>query len=243
MKRALTSRCVVAALAGAFVLAGCGEARQTDQITAAAPSPVAATAAATMTLADVAKACRASGSSPGVAIVDRELRDANTSVTLPDCILHLEKGADVWLNNVRIGGGVLNIHDRETAASANRVELQRVTVNAAALLVELNDPDDSINAEATQVTTARGIGVRVAGTRNGTNTGGTITFVDSTLLATGREAPVHVLASEHSGTITLVETTLDTQGSLTVLAATCEARRGGRKLDCSTAAAEAGLRP
>lgn len=109
----------------------------------------------------------------------------------------------------------------------NRVELQRVTIESAALLVELNDADDVLDAQATTITTARGIGVRVAGTRNDTNEGGSVTFVGSTLLSTDKEATIHVLASEHSGKVRLVSTTVDTQGPLTVLAHDCEALLGG----------------
>jgi hypothetical protein len=67
----------------------------------------------------------------GVAIIDRDLRDSNTSVELPDCVPHLEQGAHVWLNNL-----------------------------------VLKDLEDAIQAEATEIVTAQGLVLRVAGTRN-----------------------------------------------------------------------------
>ena len=48
-------------------------------------------------------------------------------------------------------------------------------------------------------------------------------------------------ASEHSGTVEVVGTELDTRGPLLVSAADCEAKLKGDKLDCSTAALEAEL--
>lgn len=105
MKRALKpalGRSILAATAAAFVLTACGDdvgsARLVQRAAPAGP----------LTLADVATACsRPTDGGPGIAVIDRELRDANTKQVLPDCVLHLEQGADVWLNNVRITGGVL----------------------------------------------------------------------------------------------------------------------------------------
>jgi hypothetical protein len=226
--------CIVAP--GLSTVAGCGGAATisgSDDVAGSAPP---------MSLADVAASCLApQQSGPGVAIVTTELRDSNRTIELPDCVVHLEAGADVTLNNVTITGGVINIHDRDTDPSTNRMKLQRVAVDNAALLVELNDVDDSFEAEATSITTRRGIGVRVAGTHDGANDGGSITMVESSLLATDLDATIHVLASEHSGTIRLHNTTVDTRGPLTVLAATCSARLHEELLDCSTATVSAEL--
>jgi hypothetical protein len=41
-------------------------------------------------------------------------------------------------------------------------------------------------------------------------------------------------ASEHSGTVQLVNTSLDTLGLLTVAAGDCPGRMGGQSIDCST---------
>jgi hypothetical protein len=236
------------ALLGAalFVIAACGSERTIVSVEPAgqpASNGGGGVGGARLDLADVAAACQQSQDGPGVAIIDRDLRDSNTSVELPDCVLHLEQGADVWLNNVVITGGVLNLHDRGTEPSVNRVKLQRVEIHADALLVELNDPDDAFQAEATEIVTAQGLILRVAGTRDDSNDGGDVRLVGSSLLSTDVDAPIQILASEHSGKIRLVNTTVDTRGSLTVLAFDCEARLDGEKLDCSTAALEAELAP
>jgi hypothetical protein len=225
-----------------LTVTGCaGEAMISGTGSAAAPGGAAGSAQA-LSLADVAVLCaEPQQSGPGVAIVTTELRDANRTIELPDCVVHLEQGADVTLNNVTITGGVINIHDRDTDPSTNRMKLQRVTVDNAALLVELNDADDSFEAEATSITTQHGIGLRVAGTHDGANDGGSISMVGSALLATDLDATIHVLASEHSGTVRLHNTTVDTRGPLTVLAATCSAQLGGDRLDCSTATVSAEL--
>jgi hypothetical protein len=195
-----------------------------------------------VSLADVALLCAApQQSGPGIAIIATELRDANRTVDLPDCVIHLEQGADVALNNVTITGGIINLHDRATEPSTNQIKLQRVTVDNAALLIELNDTNDSVETEATSITTQHGIAVQVAGTHDGANDGGSISLVSSSLLATDLDATINVLASEHSGTIRLVDTTVDTRGPLTVLAATCSAQLHGEQLDCSTAAVSAQL--
>ena len=185
------------------------------------------------TLADVAAAC--ADGNPGIAIVTDQLRDANSTVDLPDCVIHLEQGADVQLNNVTITGGIINLHDRATEPSTNTIRFENVTIDAVALLIELNDADDSLDMRATDITTARGIGLRAAGARDDANEGGDIRLVGSSLLATDLDATIYILASEHSGKIRLVATTVDTQGPLTVLAADCEAKLDGEKLDCSTA--------
>lgn len=218
-----------------LALAGCATAGTV--VDASGDDATATVAGAPMTLADVAASCaRPTEAGPGTAIVTTELRDANRTVDLLDCVVHLKQGADVTLSNVEITGGVLHLHDRAADASPNRLKLQRVSVDNEALLVELNDADDSFEAEATSIVARQAISVRVAGARNGTNQGGAVSMVTSSLLATDVDAPVHVLASEHSGVVRLVDTSVDTRGPLTVLAASCVARLDGRALDCSTAA-------
>ncbi len=224
-----------------LALTGCGREASLREATGA-PAVGQAAASGRVTLTDLATMCAApTDTGPGIAVVSTELRDANRSIELPDCIIHLERGADVTLNNVTITGGTINIHDRATEPSSNGIRLQRVTMRTAALLVELNDVDDSFKMEATSVTTAQGIGIRVAGTHDGGNDGGSISLVGSSLLATDADATIHVLASEHTGEIRLVNTTVDTQGPLTVLAAACSAQLQGERLDCSTTTVSAEL--
>ncbi|CAN5578016.1 hypothetical protein BH20ACT2_BH20ACT2_19110 [soil metagenome] len=216
---------LILGLVGLLGLAACGS----DD------TAVAAGAGTRVDLAQVAEQCVSpGGGQPGIAVVSTELRDANTTVDLPGCIIHLEAGADVHLNNVTITGGLLNIHDRDTDPSSNNVRLQKVTVDSAGLLIELNDADDTFQAEASDLTTTGGIHIRVADPD--ANAGGDIRLVASKLLATDTDAPVVVAASEHSGVIRLVNTSVDTRGPLTILAADCEARLAGEKLDCSTEA-------
>ncbi|GMQ86438.1 MAG: hypothetical protein BMS9Abin07_2017 [Acidimicrobiia bacterium] len=185
------------------------------------------------TLSDVAEAC-AEGN-PGIAIVIDQLRDANVTVDLPDCVIHLEQGADVQLDNVTITGGIINLYDLGTAPSTNTIVLDNVTIDTVAFLIELSDADDSLDMSATDITTALGIGLQVVGTRDDANEGGDIRLVGSSLLATDLDATIQILASEQSGKIRLVGTTVDTQGFLFVLAADCKAELDGEVLDCSTA--------
>ncbi|MDZ7676984.1 MAG: hypothetical protein U5K29_00340 [Acidimicrobiales bacterium] len=163
-----------------------------------------------------------------------ELRDSNTTVNLEDCVVHLGSGADVTLNNVTVTGGILNLHDRDTDRARNVVRLQRVTFDSRAVLIELNDADDEFRAERLEATVAEGWSLQVAETDDDANEGGSVRLVSSTVLATGTDAPVTVTASEHSGTVELVNTTLDTRGLLLVTAADCSARIRGNALDCST---------
>lgn len=67
-------------------------------------------------------------------------------------------------------------------------------------------------------------------------------LVRSTLLSEGvGTSGIQVLSSEQSGSIRLVETVLDTPGSLTVLAAECQSVRAGQILDCSAEQVGRGL--
>ncbi|MCZ6661609.1 MAG: hypothetical protein O6951_01610 [Actinobacteria bacterium] len=148
----------------ALLVGGCGIPPSGTQV------GITTDAAPWTTLSDVATAC-AEGD-PGVAIVTDELRDANTTVELPDCVIHLEQGADVHLTNVTITGGIINLHDRATEPSTNTVRFENVTVDSVGFLVELNDAEDRLDFRVTDITTSRGIGLRIAGTRNDTNQGG-----------------------------------------------------------------------
>lgn len=200
------------------------------------PSPASANARPQVTsLADVAAACNDGDPSvPGVIEVAGELRDANTTAELDDCIIRLVDGADVTLNNVTIAGGILNLHDRDTPTSTNRIKLQRTTLDMEAVLIELNDADDEFQTEKLAATVAVGFSVKVAETNDGANDGGFIRMVGSTVLATDVGAPVTVAASEHSGTVELVNTSLDTLGLLTVAAGDCSGRIHAQNIDCST---------
>lgn len=232
MRRATVSL----ALLGVLGLGACGNGEGPE-------TTLAASTGTRTTLAQVAEQCAAPYNGeeglPGVAIVNTELRDANTSVELPDCVIHLEQGADVHLNNVTITGGVVNLHDRDTESAQNRVKVQRSTVNTDGWLIELNDADDTLQIEASSITAAQGINLTVV--EPGEVAGGDIRLVGSKLHATNVDASVSVYASEHSGIIRMVNTSADTQGLLTILASDCQAQLGGKTLDCSTAALEAGL--
>ena len=70
-------------VAVALLVGGCGIPPSGTQVGSTADAPP------WTTLSDVATAC-AEGD-PGVAIVTDELRDANTTVELPDCVIHLEQ--------------------------------------------------------------------------------------------------------------------------------------------------------
>lgn len=83
-------------------------------------------------------------------------------------------------------------------------------------------------------TVVRGFSIAVAETEAGANDGGSVRMVNSSVLALDEGAPVTVRASEHSGTVDLVNTSLDTRGLLTVVAGQCSGRVGGEVLDCST---------
>jgi hypothetical protein len=198
------------------------------------PSLASANPGTRTSLADVAAACNDGDPSvPGVIEVAGELRDSNTTVELDDCIIRLVDGADVTLNNVTVSGGILNVHDRDTPTSSNRIKLQRTTFDMTAVLVELNDADDEFRAEQLDATVAVGFSVKVAETEGGANDGGSIRMVGSSVLATEPGAPLTVAASEHSGTVELVNTSLDTLGLLTVVAGDCSGRMGGEAIDCS----------
>ncbi|CAN5225349.1 hypothetical protein BH24ACT1_BH24ACT1_05350 [soil metagenome] len=124
--------------------------------------------------------------------------------------------------------------------------LARSTVTAigegAGLLIELNDADDVLETAASRLTAPAGILMHVAGQRNDDSDGGTIRLARSTLLSEGAgTGGIQVLSSEQSGSIRLVETVLDTPGSLTVLAAECQSVRDGRILDCSAEQVSRGL--
>ena len=239
-----THRLTMSVVIGGLILVGCGQTQTVvteDAPANESPIVVQAETGPKMDLDDVSAACAGSTEGPGIAVIDRDLQDANITVELPDCVLHLEQGAGIQLNNVVITGGILNIHDRDTDPSVNRIKLQSVEIEVDALLVELNDVDDSLQIEATDIVTAQGVGLRVAGTHDGANEGGDIRLVGSSLLSTDLDATIHILASEHSGTVRLINTTVDTRGALTVLAADCEARLDGDLLDCSAATLEAEL--
>jgi hypothetical protein len=114
--------------------------------------------------------------------------------------------------------------------------LQRTTFDVEALLIELNDADDEFSTERLDATVVRGFSTAVAETEAGANDGGSVRMVNSSVLALDEDAPVTVRASEHSGTVDLVNTSLDTRGLLTVVAGQCSGRVGGEVLDCSTEA-------
>lgn len=205
-------------------------------------APVASATQTRTTLADVAAACNDGDPTvTGIVEVAGELRDANTTINLEDCIIHLAEGADVTLNNVTVTGGILNLHDRATNTSTNTIKLQRTTFDMAAVLIELNDATDEFRVEKLNATVVAGFSVRVAESEAGANDGGFVRMVGSSVLATGTDAPVTVAASEHSGTVELVNTSLDTLGLLTVVAGDCSGRMGGDQIDCSPDALADGL--
>lgn len=193
-------------------------------------------------LTAVADTCKksAQGGRPGVVEITTRLQDANvkTRIDVP-CIIHLVNGAGVDLANVELTTQTLNLHDRDTGAQRSIVNFAGSTVTAvgegSGILLELNDATDSLNVASTKITAPAGVVVRVAGQRGDENSGGSIRMAQSALLSDGPQTSgIQVLASDHSGTINLVNTTLDTPGALTVLAARCTAVQAGQVLNCST---------
>jgi hypothetical protein len=189
-----------------------------------------------ITLAQVATMCATSTEEPATARLTTDLIDERTTVDLPDCVIHLENGAKVDLYKVTITGGILNIHDRDTDVAKNTIHLHRTTIDNDALLIEVNDDTDRISTDLSHITTKQGIVLAAAGTDQGANQGGTVFLESSTLQSTDVDAPISLVASEHSGTVKLDDTSVDTQGPLTVTAASCHARFSGDDLDCSTSA-------
>lgn len=191
------------------------------------------------TVAAVAAECQRSArdGQPGVVEITGELRDKNAQATITvPCILHLVDGAAVNLDNVNLKTNTLNIHDRSTGAAANAVSLKRTNITTASgILLELNDPSDSLRMEVSRFEAAKGIILRVAGLRGEDNSGGSITLTTSVLQSEGADTSgIQVLASEHSGVIRLERSAVNTPGPVTVLAAQCSAVVGANRLDCST---------
>lgn len=221
----------------ALVLGACGASPSAiDRVAAGAP-------AGSTTLSDVARICEESATSdqPGVVEVDSELRESNRKVTIRGigCIVHLNGSASVTLNNVELHSeGTLNIHDRGEEGEPTRVKIQRSMLSAspgAGVLIELNDPEDSLVMENSRIDAPRGLVLRVAGTRGGDNSGGSIRLNNTDLRSDGTgTGGIRVMASEHSGHIRLLESTADSPATVLVLASDCEARRRGEVMDCST---------
>lgn len=123
------------------------------------------------TLAAVAAECQrtATAERPGVVEVATELRDSNATASIGvPCVIHLVDGADVTLNRVNLTTGVLNLHDRGTGPGENVVSIERSNITAragAGILIELNDPDDKLRMEISQISAPAGIAIRVAGQR------------------------------------------------------------------------------
>lgn len=192
------------------------------------------------TLAAVAAECQrtATAERPGVVEVATELRDSNATASIGvPCVIHLVDGADVTLNRVNLTTGVLNLHDRGTGPGENVVSIERSNITAragAGILIELNDPDDKLRMEISQISAPAGIAIRVAGQRGEDNSGGSIQLTTSVLTSEGAgTSGIQVLASEHSGVIRLVRSALNTPGPLTVLSADCSSVVGANRLNCS----------
>lgn len=228
-------------LACALTLSACGGGEVSIETGASA-------AAGRWDLAKVADSCRDSATDvqPGIVEIATELRDANARVTIDvPCIIHLVGGADVTLANVQLTTQTLNVHDRDTGSEPNKVIVARSTITASGdgsgILIELNDAEDVLETAASKITAPAGILVHVADQRDDSG-GGSIRLVRSTLLSEGvGTSGIQVLSSEQSGSIRLVETVLDTPGSLTVLAAECQSVRAGQRLDCSAEQVGRGL--
>jgi hypothetical protein len=217
-------------VAGALV-AGCGSGDV--QTTAQAGEPT--------TLADVKQACEGSftPTSPGRAQVESELRDANVELSInAPCLIVLAPAASVTLNNVTLTGQIVNLVDDLSTAGVNRIKLQHVTFEGqpgAGFLVELRDAGDTVEVEHSQLDFPRGIVFRVFGHRGDDNDGGSIRMEQSALGADGEAEGVALLTSEHTGTIRLVQTTIDTPAEVVLVANECRAQLRGESLDCSTA--------
>lgn len=189
----------------------------------------------TTSLAEVQRGCDdGDPTRPGVVEISGELRDANVVVDIEDCIIRLINGADITLNNATITGGIINIHDRATEGEKNVFRLQNTSFDVEALLIELNDANDTVSLRASDLTAVRGLSVKAAD--DASNEGGSIDVVSSRMLVTNDQGPLVFVASEHSGSVRFVNSTADTQGLLLITAHECEGKLEGEKFDCSTEA-------
>lgn len=191
------------------------------------------------TLADVKRACEESftPTSPGRAGVESELRDANVEVTIDaPCLITLAPAAKVTLDNVTITGQILNLVDDPSDAGENAIKLRHVTINGQAgsgFLVELRDVGDTLEVEDSTLDFPLGIVFKVFGHRDDENSGGSIRMERTSLAADDDAEGVVLLTSEHTGVITLVETTIASPAGILLIAGECEALIQGDKLDCS----------
>jgi hypothetical protein len=97
--------------------------------------------------------------------------------------------------------------------------------------------------ERSELAFPQGIVFRVFGHRGDDNDGGSIRMEHSALAAAGEGGEgVALLTSEHTGTIRLVQTTIDTPANVVLVAQECRAQLGRENLDCSTASVAENLK-
>jgi len=191
-------------------------------------------------LADVKRGCEQSFSStaPGIVEVATELSDANVTIAIGvPCLVRLAPSASVRLSNVRITSGTFNIVDDAATSGKNGIMLENVSLKGGAdagFLVELRDSEDSFDARNSSLDYPLGVVLKVLGHRGDENTGGSIRMERTSLSAAAEEGEgVAVVASEHTGTIELLQPTISTAAAILLVAGDCEANIDGNTVDCS----------
>jgi hypothetical protein len=192
-------------------------------------------------LANVKAACENSftSTSPGIAEVANGLRDADVTIAIGvPCLVRLAPSASVKLSNVKITSHILNLVDDAHTGGKNEIALENVSLTGGAdagFLVELRDPEDSFYARNSSLDYPLGVVLKVLGHRGDENAGGSIRMERTSLSAATEDGEgVALVASEHSGTIELLQPTISTPSAVLVVAGDCEANVAGNKVDCST---------
>lgn len=104
-------------------------------------------------------------------------------------------------------------------------------------MVALSDPQDHVEVKASTIEAERGIVIEAAGTRDSTNTGGSLRFVQSELAASDPDgAGVTLSTSEHDGQFRSENLIIDTPDAPTIVAGDCRIHRhgAGEPVDCDT---------
>lgn len=239
---------LLASCSGDSVVLGGGQQGSENEESTSGGDPPRGDSEPPMTLATLTASCEESAAEgqPGRVEVSGDIRDANTQVTISvPCVVDLGSDSDVHLNNVEVESHALNIHDADAEPGDNRVRLQNVMLTGtnaeSGLLVELNDAEDEIRVEASDLDYAGGLQLLAAGQRGERNRGGRVSVVTSSIVASSPSATVQIASSEHNGRVRVVDTDIDTEGRVLLLAGDCEARRQGKRLNCSTDAIGDGL--
>lgn len=247
-KLAITTTLAVAIATGGgwFVAVSAKEAPRTSNRKAAATSAPTTSATrdgvATLTgmvrLAAVADACARSATRdrPGAVVVRGGIADSNATVriTVP-CAVQLATDAGVALSNVTVASGTLNIADTDFGAGSNRITMSNVRFSGdqhAGLLVELSDPGDRVDVNASTVSYPLGIVVQARGARTEPDSGGNVVLNNTTLTATGPDsAGITIVASTRQGRVAAHETTFNAE-QVALFADNCMVAMRGKPVDC-----------